>query len=345
MICNYCERKSRFLPSLSLLYGVFCAFFIIGAVPLGSLEIRQGCVSLFLSEDSGRFSLFGLNEEQKRYEPFLADKEPRTSFIEINIDGKVFRLGESTAFNVRLESGGLSPALVFESKTLRIRQEFTFLQTAGSADTNGIRMTIRITNLQSRQINAGARILLNPRPAEETGTSLLFFNNQGIGVETVIAGSIDRYWASRNGQLSLMGSVRALSGESPDYLHIGDWTQLNKASWTSASGKSRAANRRINIIENPAVCYYYNPKPLPQNGEVSYTIMLAGEDSAGFTRFSLSNIIPYPAIGNSKEADLALLTDIMKRLNQYMNGDIEIPEQELASMQQIITRIRQYYGI
>jgi len=344
-ISNPGKRGSPFSSPVFCLCSIFCVFFLTGAAPLGSLEIRQGRVCLFLHENSGRFSFFGLNEEQERYESFLADKDPRTSFLEININGRTYRMGESRAFKVRLESGGLSPALVFESKTLRVRQEFTFLQTSGSVDTNGIRMTIRITNLQSRQINAGARVLLNTRPAEETGKNALFINNQGIEVETVIAGSIDRYWASQSGPLSIMGSIKALSGESPDYLRIGDWTLLNKAAWTSTSGKNRTVNSRTNKIMNPAVCYYYNPKPLPQNGEVSYTILLAGEDPAGFTRSSLSNIIPYPTIGNSKEDDLTLLAGIMKRLDQYMNGEIQIPEPELAGMQQTITRIKQFYGM
>jgi hypothetical protein len=343
MISDSSKHGSRFVFSAFCLCGVLCVFFLIGAVPLGSLEIRQGSASLFLHEDSGRFSFYGLNEKQKRYEPFFADKDPRTSFIELSINGRIYRLGDSAAFNFRLEAGGLSPALVFESETLRVRQEFTFIQTSGSMDTNGVRMTIRLTNLQSRQINIGARILLNTRPAEETGGSPLFINSQGIRVETVIAGSIDRYWVSRSGSLPFMGSIGTLPGESPDYLHIGDWKLLNEAVW--AAGMGRTANSRTNAIENPAVCYYYNPRPIPSEGEISYTILLAAEDNAGFTRFRLSSVIPYPSIGNSKEADLALLASVMKRLGQFMNGEIEIPEQELAGLEQIITRIKKLYEI
>jgi hypothetical protein len=345
MIRGSGKRWSGFAPSLFCLPGVLCVFFLAGAVRLGSLEIRQGRASLFLHEDTGHFSLYGFNDAQKRYEPFLASKDPKTSFVEISINGRVYRLGESTAFNLRLEAGGLSPALVFESETLRVRQEFTFIQTAGSPETNGIRMTLRITNLQSRQISVGARILLNTRMAEETGGSALFINNQGIGVETVIAGSINRHWTSRNGPLSFMGSIGALSGVSPDYLHIGDIKLLNDAVWASASGQGRTAPSRTNALENPAVCYYYNPKVISQNGEISYTIMLAGDDPAGFSRFRLSNAVPVPSIGNSKEADLALLAGIVKHLDRYMNGEIEIDEQEFAGIEQTMARIKQFYGI
>ncbi|MDR2701915.1 MAG: hypothetical protein LBB72_05755 [Spirochaetaceae bacterium] len=341
MISDSGKRGSRFAASVFCLY--FCIFFLIGAVPLGSLEIRQGHASLFLFEDSGRFSFYCLNEAERSYETFLADKDPRTSFIELNINGRIYRLGESPAFNFRLETGGISPALVFESETLRVRQEFTFLQTSGSGDTNGIRMTIHLTNLQPRQINVGARILLNTRLAGRADGSAFFINNQGIGVETVIAGSIDRYWASHSGQLSFMGSIKALSGESPDYLHIGDWTLLSDAVW--ASGQGRTANSRTNALKNPAICYYYNPKSLPQGGEISYSILLAAEDQAGFNHSRLSTVIPSPSTENSKEADLALLASIMKRLGQFMNGEIEIPEQELINMEQTITRIRKLYGL
>jgi hypothetical protein len=353
MITKLKGGKRRFFTTLFRLYSVF---FLTGAVPLGSLEIRLGHTSLFLYEDSGRFSFSGLNESQKRFEPFLADKDPRTSFLELNINGRIYRLGESSAFRFRIESNSISPTIVFDSETLRVYQEFTFIQTANSTEANGIRMTIRMINLQSRQIDAGVRVLLNtPNPGMRTGGISLFVNNQGIESETVIAGSIERYWISRSGQLSFMGSISAVSGKSPDYIHIGDWKQLSDVAWVSASGQRRTG--RTSTLENPAVCYYFEPKPIPSRGELSYSVLLAVEDPAGFTSTQVLHFVPSlsmpsppprqesPKDENSKETDLILLAGMLKRLDQHLSGEIVIPDRELATMEKTITRIRGLYKI
>jgi len=333
------KRGKCFARLVFCLCCVFCVFFLTGAKakPPASLEIRYGRIFLVLHEKIGRFSLYRLNEDQAPYEPLLSDSDPRTSFIELNINGRTYRLGESSAFKFRIDSGARSPALVFESKTLRVRQEFTFMQTAGSSEANGIQMTVRLTNLQPRQVTIGARILLNTSQQREAGELPFFFNNQGIGVETVIAGSIDSHWTARDGQVSLMGSVRALPGESPDYLHFADWKLLNKAGWASSDSKDRGDKNRISAIANPAVCYYYNSKPLPANGEINYTVLLSAEDPVGFTSFRLTE--------SSIEADLNLLAANLKLLDQHIRGEIEISDAELAGIQETINRIKKRYNL
>jgi hypothetical protein len=339
MIFNLGKHGSRFASTAFFLYSFFCIFIL--TEPLDSLEIRQGRVSLILHERTGHFSFYGLNEGQRRYEPLLADKTPPTSFIEVNINGRTYRLGESSIFNLRIVNAGTSTALIFESKTLRVRQEFSFIQTAGSPEPNGLQMNIRLTNLQSRSIKAGVRIVLNPRMTEKNGGIPLFINNQEIRMETVVAGNIDHFWTFRGGPLSLVGSIGTLSGANPDYLHIGDWKLINKAAWASASGTGQKAKSKTNTIENLAICYYYNPKPIPLNGEINCSILLAAEDPAGFIR---SDVSP-SSVRNPKKADLLLLDSIIKRLNRHLNREIEIPEQELASMAQIVRRIKSLYNL
>ena len=327
------EHGNRLARLTFCLCCVFCVFFLTGAKPLSSLEIRFGRAFLVLHEKTGRFSLYGLNEGQERYESFLSDKDPKTSFIEISVNGRTHRLGESSTFKLSADSAARSPAFVFESKTLRVRQEFTFIQTSGSTDANGVQMTIRVTNLQSRDVTIGARVLLNTRPHGEAVP--FFFNDQGVGVETVIAGGIDSNWTTRDGQFSVMGSIKAVSGENPDYLHFADWKLLSKLGWASSGGRER--NKRVTAIVNPAVCYYYNPKPLPANGEINYTVLLAAGDPAGFTSVRVPEI--------DIEGDLKLLAASLRLLEQHINGEIEISNAELAGIQETINRIKKRYNL
>ncbi|MDR0472799.1 MAG: hypothetical protein LBH43_03885 [Treponema sp.] len=299
---------------------------------------------MFLHEDTGCFSFYGLNAEQNRYEPFLSGKDPRTSFIELNVNGRINRLGESSAFRLRTESSGISPAFVFESKTLLVRQEFTFIQTVGSPEINGIRMTIRLTNLQSRQAKISARIVLNTIQGPEPGEIPFFINNQRLGAETIIAGTIDRCWVFRGESLSFLGNIGAVSGENPVYLCIGSWNQLSKAVKTSAGRKDKNTNTRINSIENPAVCYYYDLKQIPPKEEITYSVLLAVEDSGGINSVNLIPVVPPPSTGSSVQTDSILLDYIISRLDQYSNGEIEISDEELAVMEQTINRIKSTYN-
>ena len=327
------------------LYGVLGAFFLAGLVPLGSLEIRQGGVLLLLHENTGHFALYALNRDQKRYEPYFSYKDPSTSFIELNINDQIFRLGESPVFRVRIENNAVTPAIIFDSTTLQVRQEFTFIQTAGSPEVNGIRITIRLINIQSRTITVGMRVLFNTRIGSAFDKTPFFVNNQRITTETLIAGGIGRYWISQGGRFPLMGSIGALSGDSPDYLHIADWALLNESSWTS-SPKSRAGSQ-AQAITDPAICYYYEPKTLRTAGETSFTIFLAIEDPAGFNGFRLSSDLPaIPAsLAQSLRADLALLADITESLDRHTNGEITLTQKELADMELIVTRIKELYSL
>jgi hypothetical protein len=351
---------------LCIIAGVFLSS------ALGALDISREQVRLRLHENTGRFTLYYQNEAEELFVPFFSDQDPRTTFIALNINNRIFRLGESIAFRMYLEDAA-TPAFVFQSSSLEVRQEFSFIKTAGSSVSNGLQIQVRVKNRLSRQINAGLRFLIDTHLGEKSGRAPFFIDKRGVVSETLIEGGNERWWVSRNESLSIMGSIFLKSGRSPDYVHFANWKRLNEASWKCDYVKGRNFNYLPYSVGDAAVCYYYDPMPVPAKGELTFTILLALEDPAGFeeTRSTLvppekpNNVqrpdLPYSfqfyqepevpvdlegqqSAENSREADLALLNSLIERLDMYINGKNEISENELASIELTINLLKARYN-
>lgn len=360
-----------------------CFFVFLGLFPLEAAEIIAGRVKLALHENTGRFSLYGLNQEEV-FEPFFSAQDPRTSFAVVSVDDKIYRLGESGAFRFRLDEETSPPSFVFESPFLSVRQEFSFVRTAGSPDINGIEINFRLKNTRPREINAGLRLLFDTQLGEGGGKIPFYADGGGIVSETLmesatVAGDLAGRWVSRKNDFALMGSGSSARGKSPDALYFANWKRLNEAPWKPLYVKGRNFNYLPYSIGDSAVCYYFDPVPLLPEQELSYTIALAAEDPAGFsyagnfdfapgmnaaeTKSGEPVVIPeipaaaaeikagtIPPAGylsgeNSREADLTLLYTLMGRLDQFIGGQIEISEEDLAAMELTITLLKARYNL
>jgi hypothetical protein len=225
-------------------------------------------------------------------------------------------------------------------------------------------------------------MLLDTNLGEGTGRTPFIVNNRSIGAETLINGGSGRWWVSKNETLSLMGSISAPEGpqgKSPDTIHFANWKRLNEAPWKSNYSEGRNFNYPPYSIGDSAVCYYYDPVPLSRDQEISYTIILAAEDPAGFEYRQAADAAGIagaaaaadaaaaamagkmnefesafdsaPSSGteffadNSRESDLALLRGLMERLDKFLDGEIDLSEEELAVMELTITLLKARYNL
>ncbi len=321
-------------------------------VPLGAFEISRGQVRLALHEHTGRFSLYGLNKDGL-FEPFFSDKDPRSSFIEINVNGRIYRLGDSSAFHFHVETASDSPAVIFESVFMQARVEFSFITTGSSRESNGIRLNIRLRNLRPEEISAGARALFDTSLGEGNRAAPFFVDGWRISAEMLLEGDVSSPWISRGDSLALMGSTGGAalaSGENPDYLHFANWKRLSDASWKPDASPGRDFNYTRYSVGDSAVCYYYEPRPLKQYGEITYSILLSAEDPSGFQTAPQPEV---PAVAapvktqadREKEADLTLLRGLLNRLDLFIAGKINLTTDELTSIEQTAARLKSRYNL
>ncbi|MDR2133985.1 MAG: hypothetical protein LBP27_02670 [Treponema sp.] len=349
-------------------------FFITGFHGLGAADFSQGQIKLTLHEKTGHFSLYYLGDgPESKYEALFTDQDPRSSFISLIMNDRIYRLGESSAFRIRTEGNGSRPVFIFESSFATVRETFSFIKTSGSSVTNGIRIDIAIRNRLNREATTGFRLLLDTSLGEGSGNTPFVTDRRRITAETVISGdSSDAWWVSKNGRLSLMGSIR-VPGKVPDFLHFANWKRLNDIPWKTSCSEGRNFNFLPYSVGDSAVCYYYEPLPLAPGDETGCSILLASEDPNGFAasnagipaaarpvevsppesgvppRPESASIVTLPETSDSpeysKEADMLLLRNCIDRIDQFVAGKIFLSEEELIAMELTISRVKIRYGL
>jgi hypothetical protein len=267
---------------LALLAVVFFLPFLAGAA-----EFTEGSVRLVLHEETGRFSFYSIHENSRgRYEPLFADQDPRTSFLSLTFNDRIYKLGDTSSFRTRLGEDGSKPSFVFESSFLLVTQEFSFIKTPGQDAPNGIAMRITIENRSPQQAQVGARFLLDTDLGENSSEPPFRTDKHPVDSEIFFEkGSPEGWWISRNEQRSLLGSMfgAAAAGEEADSLYFANWKRLNDVSWKIPYQQGRNFNLPPYSVGDSAVCYYYEPRPLDRGETCSFTILLAASGEDGFS--------------------------------------------------------------
>ena len=338
MIIN--GKKFYFLTALVLV----TAFFRLNAA-----EYNEGRIRLVIHETSGRFSLFCLTDpELERYEPFFTHQDPRTSFLAVYHNDRIFRLGESLRFRIIHELQNGNPVISFDSQFLNIRKEFSFIKTADSPEYNGIKIIIKIENTSATQASVGLRMLIDTNLGEGRGSVPFFVGKQAITGETIIEGnSGEELWFSRSDRLSLMGSISVPVneiGKDPDFLHFANWKRLNDAPWKAAYIHGRNFHMPPYSIGDSAVCYYYEPEVIQPGETIIYSVFLAEESPYGFGE--KQRVESGRAIFDSNlDANIQRLHNLLNLIDRYIAGEIYISEEELAFIEREVYGLKDLYGI
>ncbi|WP_461251722.1 hypothetical protein, partial [Treponema sp. R8-4-B8] len=248
---------------------------------------NDGYIRLVLNNKTGSFLLYYLTDTKtRRYEPLFNVEEPLASFLSINIDGKVYRLGNNKQFQTKIDRINGDPAIVFESPFVKVTQIFTPVKTSGSEATNGVMITIKVQNTSSVKSAIGVRLLLDTTLGEGRRRVPFLTNTQVITSETLLEGhSSELFWLSRGSKTSLMGSivnpVESL-GKGPELIHIANWKRLNDAPWKLNFTQGRSFNNLPHSVGDSAVCYYFGPEILDREKILTYTLFLTTEDLAWY---------------------------------------------------------------
>ena len=330
---------------------VFC-FLSIQSVFAG--EFIDGRIKLIINEKSGRFSLYYMTDiANEEYLPFFVDQDQRTSFLSIMLKNQSYKMGDSSLFKTSLGGTPSSPSLVFESTFLVVTENFSFIKTGSSPLTNGVLITITVTNKGEQPIDAGIRFMLDTFLGEKNPPHFTTDVRQ-INNELLIDGSFsDQFWVSKNNRLALMGSIEGKNLTRPDLVLFSNWKRLNDTAWKIPYIQGRSFNLLPYSIDDSAVCYFYDPVELTKGSSRVVSFMLSSEDQNSFTLsnpFDISMLIREMEkidddFTGSIRNDLVTLRDLIVRLDYCVSGGIEISNEELSAIGLLISRIKSKYSI
>jgi hypothetical protein len=283
--------------------------FLGALTTLAAADFVDGRIKLTLNDRTGRFALFYMNDAEKgKFQSLLWNRDANTSYLAVQIDTRVYKLGDTNYFRTAIRGSQSNPSLVFESPSLSITMDFSFIRTPNASETNGIRIDIRMQNWGESDINAGLKLVLDTHFGEKKSPPFKT-NLRYIDSETVINRVVsDQWWLTKDNNGSLMGSIFVDGTYYPDMLHFANWKRLSDAKWKTTYVAGRNFNALPFSIKDDAIAYFLETTTLARWDQRTMTVMLATEDEAGFAAPTIPIANAYgPAPGTAPADPLAPL--------------------------------------
>ncbi len=265
---------------------IIAAVLILSASSVFALEVQDGRMRLVIHEDTGRFSLYYLQDTRtERYIPLILAQDPRTSVLSLYDEGRVYRLGESPIYSVgtSARAGGEAVELRFQTATVSVIQRFSFVNSQDSEQTDGVRLDLILRNTSDQPRELGLRLLLDTYLGESSNIHFSTLGTQRITRETEMGPSAGiSYWTSPAQSTDSIGLRYFTDGaqiSTPDRVVFANWKRLNEAPWDYEVNSSRNFNLLPYSINDSAAAVYYGPTVLPRRSEEVYTTILANSSA------------------------------------------------------------------
>ncbi|MDR0550785.1 MAG: hypothetical protein LBG72_02070 [Spirochaetaceae bacterium] len=329
-------------------------------------EFSDGRIKLVLDDRHGRFSLFYMSDvEKKTYEPMFYDKNRRTSYLTVFVDGRTYVLGDHPYFKTTIRGTEIRPALVFESRDVSITEEFSFIRTSSSGVSNGVRIDYKIENWSSNPENVGLGLFIDTYLGEKS-TPHFRTDLRPIENETQIdRSSNDQWWVSRrNERMGLMGSIFVTGLESPDFVYFGNWKRMSESRWKPEYVQGRSFTLLPLNKNDSAVAYFMDVGRIERWQKRQMTVLLAAEDIYGF---EYNKNMPVYQNVEQREAPTVIIAEplvqaapapvLNQNLQQNQNGIAPLPRSipqrpvlpvsgriqiDIETLRQLIAKIDEY---
>ncbi|MBN2737879.1 MAG: hypothetical protein JXR70_12915 [Spirochaetales bacterium] len=350
--------------------------FLIMVTSLTALEVSDGQMKLVLYNNIGRFSVYYLSDAEKQsYTSFFLDSDVRTSLLTIVADSKVYRMGESVAFKEAIEKTSNGAKIVWISNSLEIVEDFSFISSNSSAITDGVHVTLSITNKSDSDMKIGARYLFDTvlgessyvhfkTPFQDSMTNETFFTKSDM---------ID-YWVSPSSNdpenVALQVVTKGSGITTPDKVIFANWKRLNETAWNYTESSSRNFTQMPYSVNDSAVCHYYDPVVVKSGSALNISFVIANYSSSGFsisssgsTDSAIKDILAKADAGkleNTKlssgsttmilnlKSDITTISNLIIELNKKLADTENVTEADIESLKKIITeledKLKKYKG-
>jgi hypothetical protein len=343
------------------------AAILLQAAAAWSLSVSDGRLRLILHEGIGRFSLYVQAAPGEKAIPLMADKDPRTSFVNLAVDNRVYRLGDSTEFKESVERTPRGARFLWESSKVWAAMEFTPLSSVPAGANDGVEIRLKVRNLTESALPIGARVLLDTWLGEGKTAHFTTSRGQEISRETSLATSEDlRFWASLPAGLpggpGLQSLIAGGAVTRPDRIVFGNWARLSESSWLYEPAGSRHFSYPPYSINDSAVAQYYDPQPVKSGAEREIVLILgrynpsgyiaqAGEaaqdldalpketTSAASKPSSEAPRTAGPELRRSIQAAAERLNDLIREIDLKLSSGREIPPEEIRQIEETLKEL------
>ncbi len=338
--------------------------FILLPTALSSLTLDQGRVRLVLHEDSGRFSLYYLEDiEDEEYVSLLFQRDPRTSSTGILLNNRVITLGSSNAFSQKTGKTSQGAEFIWSSSQLEIRQSFSFVKSNPSGLADGIRIDTTVINKSENIQSVGVHHLFDTYLGEKRDAHFTTSDNEQLENETGYSLQPPSYWVSPPAEEEgFRGFISMLKGSGitmPDKVVFANWKRLSENLWNMQVQNKRNFNLLPYSINDSAVCQFYDPIKMASGASRTVTAVVGAytgsalrvgtsEGSAESVESDLDQMLSSTTTDTRGKSarqlvreDLIAVNDIISQINSLLSFPEEISEEKIEVIEKSINNLRE----
>lgn len=329
-------------------YAAAIILLTAGLTGMGALELKDNSSRIIFNEKDAVWSLYYNIDGQIL--PLYEDRDDRTSYMNIVIDNRTYRLQKNSFFNQHTESNNGYAVVHWSNNILHVTQT---VQVDHSI--KGFRITVTVRNLSKNYLSAGLKNLIdthnNPDGPDFQVNSNIPVNSEREWSAAEVPGHWGTYPNSSSGsQLSFT----TLGDRKPDRLIFANWKRLNDSDWEFNLREGRDFSLLPYSINDSAAALYYNAVSIPPGTEISiqYALTTGGpvlgnkEDIVSASTSTTETpdgkeIILGYALGYDLELIDKLVNEIdslLKTDDPVYNSQIDYYEKELGKLKQKLSR-------
>lgn len=327
---------------------------LVASLGLDALEAKEGLVKLVVSESTARISIYRLFDIAKgRYEPFIFDQDPRTSFLTLSADERLYKLGDASEFRIAVARTDTGVRIEFRSASFVVRQLLDFAKSEGSALADGLRITLEIENVSEHEASLGLRYLIDTWLGEKSGIHFITDKRPRISQETAILPTSDDSWVETPGdRASFMISLSGPGVDRPDRAILANWKRLSDAPWAFDVNPQRNFTLVPYSINDSAIALFWEPVPVASGGTRRVTFTMGNFNDRGYpaanAKTSTDAIFASTVLGagapdeaTSMAADLVAVRDLITRIDMAVAEGGTISPDEITAWTKILDRLEE----
>lgn len=250
--------------SFALLAAIVCF-----ATAVTALDLRSGLVRITTDDLTLRPMLYRLTDiaGKSKYEPLWHADDPRTSFIVIDIDGRIYRMGSSQEYQTSQKKIANGIEIEYRSIINRVTQRIEFASFAGSRVANGFSVEIEVENYTSRDIKIMLKEVVDTWLGEKSGNHIALASNPKVIDEMYLTPDSKEPYIVSPGEYA---SVALLfdSEPRPDAVVIANWKRLSDSKFAYDSSLMRGFTLSPYSINDSALGLYWNERIVPAKGVI-----------------------------------------------------------------------------
>jgi len=282
---------------------IFLAMVVLLVETGTALDIRDGLVRIATDDLTLRPMLYRLVNiaGKSKYEPLWFNGDPRTSFITISVDNRIYRMGSSQEYQTtqrRIQNG---VEIEYRSVTNRVTQRIMLAALAGSRVANGFIIELEVENYTSRDMKIMLKEVCDTSLGESLGNHIALASNPKVTDEMLLnADSKEPYIVSPGEDASI--ALLFDAAPRPDSVVIANWKRLSDSKFFYDSDLMRGFTLSPYSVNDSALGLYWNERIVPAKGVMKVeSRWLSGGPGSEFISWLAQNYPPK----NTAEAEAA----------------------------------------